>query len=187
MGTINAYIYFYDKREQKKMISAEKERMKQIFQDEQNKSEPLTEIKPETKSLVLSTLRRMNCQPMETEEGRIIFEYQGVKFLMEAEDDCLFVNLIWPWCHSFNIYDINEYARVRKVVNDVNSWSSCTVFLIEYRESDEVAVHLRKNFVFVSQITPLSDYLCGAISGFFKTVKELETEIEKVRIIEREE
>ena len=187
VGAINAYIYFYDKREQKKERAAEQERMKRILQEEEQKKSERNEIsKPETRSLVYTTLRQMNCQPEDTDEGRIMFEYQGVKFLMEAEDDCLFVNLIWPWCHSFNIYDVDEFARVRKVVNEINIRSTSTIFYIPNPESDEVAVHIRKNFIFIPQITQLSEYLQGILRSFFIAVRELNTEIERVRILECE-
>jgi hypothetical protein len=73
-----------------------------------------------TRQLALKTIENIGSKPEYTEEGRIQFEYQGVIFLMEAVNDCMFVNLIWPWCHSFSKFDIDEFARVRQVVNDIN-------------------------------------------------------------------
>ena len=55
-----------------------------------------------TKQLALKTIEKIGSEPKFTEEGRIQFEYQGITFLMETADDCMFVNLIWPWCHSFS-------------------------------------------------------------------------------------
>ena len=55
-----------------------------------------------TRQLALNTIEKIGCEPRYTEEGRIQFEYQGVIFLMEAVNECAFVNLIWPWCHSFS-------------------------------------------------------------------------------------
>ena len=115
--------------------------------------------KPETKNLAYSILRQLGCTPEETEDGRIRLEFQGITFLMEAVDECLFVNLIWPWCHSFSIYDIDEFARVRKVVNEINMNSSCSVFYIPNPESDEVAVHIKKHFLLTPQIPNLEEYM----------------------------
>ena len=53
-----------------------------------------------TTQLAWNTIEHIGSEPKFTEEGRIQFVYQGVMFLMEVVDDCLFVNLIWPWCHS---------------------------------------------------------------------------------------
>lgn len=49
-----------------------------------------------TRQLVLKTLENIGSTPQYTEEGRIQFEYQGIIFLMEAANDCMFVNLVWP-------------------------------------------------------------------------------------------
>ena len=134
---------------------------------------------PMTKELVKSVLRQMECLPIETEEGRIRFDYQGVTFLMEAADECLFVNLIWPWCYSFSKFDIDEFARVRQVVNDVNMRGLVSVFYC-FADSDEVAVHMKKNFLFVAHIPHLKDYLCLMLDSLFKTARTLEVEVEKM-------
>ena len=142
--------------------------------------------KPETKNLAYSILRQMGCTPEETEDGRIRLEFQGITFLMEAVDECLFVNLIWPWCHSFSIYDIDEFARVRKVVNEINMNSSCSVFYIPNPESDEVAVHIKKHFLLTPQIPHLEEYMKVMFRSFFVAQRDLVTEIEKYRLQECE-
>ena len=124
--------------------------------------------------------------PEETEDGRIRLEFQGITFLMEAVDECLFVNLIWPWCHSFSIYDIDEFARVRKVVNEINMNSSCSVFYIPNPESDEVAVHIKKHFLLTPQIPNLEEYMKVMFRSFFVAQRDLVTEIEKYRLQECE-
>ena len=142
--------------------------------------------KPETKNLAYSILRQLGCAPEETEEGRIRLEFQGITFLMEAVDECLFVNLIWPWCHSFSIFDIDEFSRVRKVVNEINVNSSCSVFYIPNPESDEVAVHIKKHFLLVPQIPNIEEYVKVMFRSFFAAQRELLTEIEKYRLQECE-
>ncbi len=104
------------------------------------------------KDLAYKLLKEMGCTPQETEEGRIKFEYQGVIFLMEAVNDCAFVNLIWPWCHSFSKFDIDEFARVQKVVNDINARGTASVFY-GMTDSDDVAVHIKKHFLLVQQLS----------------------------------
>lgn len=140
-----------------------------------------SEEKPKTKELALSLLTGLGCSPKETEEGRIQFEYQGVIFLMEAADDCLFVNLIWPWCHSFSKFDIDEFARVRQVINDINMRGSATVFY-GITDSDNVAVHIKKHLLLVPQIPDLEEYLKVVFDSFFRTARTLNLEIEKVRM-----
>ena len=104
-------------------------------------------------------------------------------FLMEAVNECMFVNLIWPWCYSFSKFDIDEFARVRQVVNDVNRRSVVTV-LYGTTDSDEVAMHSKKNFLFIPQIPDLEEYLKLILDGFFRTARTLDLEIEKCKMQE---
>ena len=145
-----------------------------------NQSEETSmEEKPKTKELAYKTLRSIGCTTQETEEGRIRFDYQGVTFLMEAVDECLFVNLIWPWCHSFSKYDIDEFARVRQVVNDINSRGLVSMFY-GITDSDDIAVHIKKYFLLIPQISDLEGYLKVILDSFFRTVRTLNVEIEKM-------
>ena len=134
-----------------------------------------------TRQLALKTIENIGSTPQYTEEGRIQFEYQGVIFLMEAVNDCAFVNLIWPWCHSFSKFDIDEFARVRQVVNDINARGIATVFY-GITDSDDVAIHIKKHFLLVQQIPGLEDYMKLMLDSFFRTARTLDLEIEKCRM-----
>jgi len=141
------------------------------------------EEKISTEQLALDAIERIGSEPKYTEEGYIQFEYQGVIFLMETANDCMFVNLIWPWCHSFSKFDIDEFARVRQVVNDINMRGLVSVFY-SITDSDDVAIHIKKNFLFVTQIPNLEEYLRLMLDSFFRTVRTLDVEIEKCRVQE---
>ena len=165
----------------------EKRIREQPLKENENMEKAKTqEIKSATRSLVQQVLKNIGCQTEITEEGRIKYDYQGITFLIEAADDCLFVNLIFPWCYSFSRFDIDEFARVRRVVNNINSHSNCTIFYTTNTETDEIAIHIRKHFIFVPQIQDLEGYLAATMGSFFNTVRELNLEIEKVRMKECE-
>lgn len=156
--------------------------------DDDDKNESVKKMESKvigTKDLAYKLLKEMCTKPQETEEGRIKFEYQGIFFLMEAINECKFVNLIWPWFHSFSKFDIEELARVRKVVNDVNARGTASVFY-GITDSDDVAVHIKKHFLLVSQIPDLEDYLKLTLDNFFRTARTLDIEIEKCRLKECE-
>lgn len=153
--------------------------------DSNEKRENNMEETISTRQLALKTIENIGSEPQYTEEGRIQFEYQGVIFLMEAADDCLFVNLIWPWCHSFSKFDIDELSRVRQVINEINIRSTLSV-IYTFSDSDEVAVHIKRNFLFVPQIPDLEDYLKVTLDSFFRTARTLDLEIEKSRMQECE-
>lgn len=144
------------------------------------------EEKISTRQLALRTIENIGSKPEYTEEGRIQFEYQGRVFLMEASNDCLFVNLIWPWCHSFSKFDIDEFARVRQVVNEVNLRDTLSV-VYTISDSDDVALHIKKHFLLVPQIPEVEEYLKHILNSFFKTARTLDLEIEKCRMQECEQ
>ena len=139
-----------------------------------------------TRQLALKTIENIGSEPKYNEEGRIQFEYQGIVFLMEAANDCLFVNLIWPWCHSFSKFDIDEFSRVRQVVNEVNLRESVSV-IYTFTDSDDVALHIKKHFLLVPQIPEVEEYLKLILNSFFRTARTLDLEIEKCRMQECEQ
>ena len=148
-------------------------------------SEKVMEEKISTRQLALKAIENIGSEPQYTEEGRIQFEYQGITFLMEAANDCDFVNLIWPWCYSFNKFDIDEFARVRQVVNDINAYGVVSVFY-GVTDSDEVGVHIKKHFLLVPQIPNMEDYMKLMLDSFFRTARTLDLEIEKLKMQECE-
>lgn len=176
--------YGFWKYEQMKEAEVQEEQYVQEI-DMQDVKDKTMEETLSTKQLALKTIENLGCEPRYTEEGRIQFEYQGVIFLMEAVNDCAFVNLIWPWCHSFSKFDIDEFARVRQVVNDINARGTASVFYC-ITDSDDVAVHIKKHFLLVSQIPDLTDYLKLMLDSFFRTARTLDLEIEKCRMQECE-
>ena len=139
-----------------------------------------------TRTLVLQVLKSIGCQPEEAGEGRIKFEYQGITFLVETQEDCPFINLIWPWCHSCSLHDIDEFSRVRRMVNEVNMHYSCKLFYLADTEADEVVVLVKNNFLLIPEIPQLDGYLIGYLSSFFETVRAFDINVEKVRLQECE-
>lgn len=177
--------YGFWKYERMKEAEAQDEQYVQeiVMQDVKNKT---MEETLSTRQLALKTIENLGSEPQYTEEGRIQFEYQGVIFLIEAANDCMFVNLIWPWCHSFSKFDIDEFARVRQVVNDINLQDVVSV-VYTISDSDDVALHIKKHFLFISQIPQLEEYLKMILNSFFRTARTLELEIEKCRMQECEQ
>ena len=147
--------------------------------------ETVMEERISTRQLALNVIENIGSTPQYTEEGRIQFEYQGVIFLMEAANDCMFVNLIWPWCHSFSKFDIDEFARVRQIVNEINLRDTLSV-IYSITDSDDVALHIKKHFLFISQIPQIEDYLKLILKNFFDIERRLELEIERLKMQECE-
>lgn len=180
----NIYQYYNEKKEAEENRYFE-ELMSEKSETTENNELSITSGDMDTRDLALRTLHSIGSEPIETEEGRIEFEYQGIRFIMEAVNDCAFVNLIWPWCHSFSKFDIDEFARVRQVVNDVNLRDTVSV-VYTIADSDEVALHIKKNFIFLPQLPQIDEYLKLHLNSFFRTARTLDLEIEKHRMQEYE-
>jgi hypothetical protein len=71
------------------------------------------------------------------------------------------------------------------VINEVNIRSTLSV-IYTFSDSDEVAVHIKKNFLLVPQIPDLEDYLKVTLEYFFRTARTLDLEIERCRMQECE-
>ena len=177
LGLYYFYRYYYrdDGKDYSPVMNTDQEGNQE---NESNMEETIS-----TRQLVLTTIEKIGSNPECTEDERIQFEYQGVLFLMEAVDDCKFVNLIGPWCHSFSKFDIDEFSRVRQVLNDINARGMVSVFY-SITDSDEVVVHIKKQFLFVQQIPNIEDYLKLMLDIFFRTARTLRVEIEKCRVQE---
>lgn len=136
-----------------------------------------------TIELVLKTIENIGGKPEFEERGHIYFGYQGREFVMHVADECKFVNLVMPWCYAFSKFDIDEFARVRRVINEINTREDVTACYC-YSDFDELGVHLMKQFLFIPQIPSLDEYLRYMMESIFKAARRLDLEIEKSKIQE---
>jgi hypothetical protein len=173
------YRYFYNKKEDDSI-----EEDADSVDNSNSEIEMEKEIK--TRELAITVLKDIGEELTDVGEARIQFEYQGITFLMDVDNNCYFVNIIWPWCHTFNKFDIDEFSRVRRVINDVNSFSAVSVFY-GISDSDDVLLHMRRNLLLVPQIPSINDYLRSIMRSFFTTARILDLEIEKSRLQEQKE
>lgn len=141
----------------------------------------------ETRDLVLETLREMGCEYEEgTEEEndiRIFFTYQGERFMIEADNECYFINIYDLWWHHMSTYcDVDEFATIQKTINQINAKASCTVLYTINQEAEEIGVHSKKNMLFVRQIPGLKDYLISVLNDFYNIRRDVLIEIEKCKV-----
>ena len=137
--------------------------------------------------LVLSTLRKIGCEPeMETQGNLnyVYFTYQGEKFTIECNDDCFFIIIYDTWWYSISIYsDVEEIANLHKVVNLANQQVNCTLLYTINKEIEEIGVHSRQNLLFVKEIPEPDKYLMSVLSGFFKAQRFVLAELEKCKVV----
>ena len=146
----------------------------------------------ETRDLVLETLREMGCEYEEGTEGendiRIFFTYQGERFMIEADNECYFINIYDLWWHHMSTYcDVEEFAAMQKTINNINACANCTVLYTINKEAEEIGVHSKKNMLFVRQIPDLKGYLVSTLDDFFKIQRSVMMEIERCKVVEEQQ
>lgn len=141
-----------------------------------------------TTGLVLTTLRKIGCEPQVEQQDNfnyVYFTFQGEKYTIECSDDCFFINIYDTWWYSISIYsDVEEIANLHKVINQANQHVNCTLLYTTNNEIEEIGVHSRKNMLFIKEISELDKYLMGVLNGFFKAQKLVLTELEKCKVVE---
>ena len=141
-----------------------------------------------TRVLVMRTLRNMGAKPELDEKENFRFQYQGEHFMIEADNYCLFINVYDLWWYHLSTYcDVEEFARMQKVVNLINSYSSCTVLYTINKEAEMIGVHSKKNMLFIQQIPNLEGYLASVLDVFFKVQRTVITEIERMKVTEEQQ
>ena len=138
--------------------------------------------------LVLTTLRRIGCEP-ETEERNNLqytyFTFQGEKFTIESNDTCKFITIYDTWWHSISIYsDVEEIANLHKTINLVNQYVNCTLLYTTNKDIEEIGVHSRRTILFIKEIPELDKYLLSVLNDFFKAQRLVLTELEKCKVTE---
>jgi hypothetical protein len=140
-----------------------------------------------TKDLLLETLTKIGCQ-YELGEGedtdRIYFAFQGENFVAIANNEEKYV-IIWDPCWwQVELYDIDEFSRLRKAINTSNlNCSVTTIFTID-EAAKHVDVHCKTTTVFIPEIPENEDYLRVILGGFFEAHRYVSNEIAKQRVAE---
>lgn len=136
--------------------------------------------------LVLSTLRKIGCEPETEEKGGLnyaYFTFQGEKFTIESNDQCYFVTIYDTWWHSLSIYsDVDDIANLHRTINLANQHVNCTLLYTTNNEIEEIGVHSRRTILFVKEIKEIDQYLISVLNDFFKAQRLVLTELEKCKV-----
>ncbi len=138
-----------------------------------------------TRQLVLNTLVKMNCTPKVQEGMGITFNYQGGNFVIDAEDGCKFIVVYYPFWYTFRLDDIELLAACQKAVSRANHKYNCTTLYSIYKDENTVALHSKRQLLFIREIPALEQYLPSMLGDFFKSANEVGAEIDKVKELEQ--
>jgi hypothetical protein len=169
---VNADLYDRAKEELETEINMDKEINKQV--------------KMGTRDLFLETLTKIGCQYVieedeNVEEGDIRFGYQGEYFVVRASNKTHYIQIYDTHWGHVELYDVDEFARLKKAINESNIRNSVTTIYTIDEAGSNVDVHCKSVILFVPEIPNIADYLRLELSEYFRVHETINLEMAKQR------
>lgn len=164
-----AIIVYISWKREKKIISSIKNEQPQVLQ-----------AKPSTEELVISTLKKMGCNPEKNEDGNIGFMYQGDDFYLSLQEDVPFVMIWYPWWGTINT-DNPVLPYLKEIINAINISSFITtVFMAENEGDKEIGIHSHCHTFFTESALEPEEHLKLVLDSFFDTRNAIKENIDKL-------
>jgi len=163
------------------------DRAKKELETESNMNkETNKEVKIGTRDLFLETLTKIGCQyeieeGEDIEEGDIRFGYQGEYFVVRASNKTQFIQIYDTHWGHVELYDIDEFARLKKAINESNIRNSVTAVYTIDEAGNNVDVHCKSVILFIPEIPNIADYLRLELSEYFRVHETVNMEMAKQR------
>ena len=136
--------------------------------------------------LVLSTLRKIGCEPKTESQYKTIwvyFTYQGENFTINCHDGNHYITIFDTWWYQISLYsDVDEIADLYKTINHANQYVGCTLLYTVNKEIEQIGVHSKSTILFVPQIPEIDHYLVETLNDFFRAQRFVLSEIEKSKV-----
>ena len=123
-----------------------------------------------TRDLFMETLTKIGCQyeiADEEDDNRIFFAFQGEHFWADARNDRKYIQIFDPQWEQVELYDIDEFARLKKAINGSNLKNSVTTVYTIDEDGKSVDVHSKSIVYFASSIPDIENYLRIELTEFF--------------------
>ena len=123
-----------------------------------------------TRDLFMETLTKIGCQyeiADEENDNRIFFAFQGEHFWADARNDRKYIQIFDPQWEYVELYDIDEFARLKKAINGSNLNNSVTTVYTIDEDGKSVDVHSKSIVYFSPQIPDIENYLRTELAEFF--------------------
>ncbi len=136
-----------------------------------------------TRDLFLETLTKMGCQYTvdEEDECRYYFAYQGENFAVDMSNDRMYVQLWDMFWASVELYDIDKFARLKKVINESNLRFATTTIYTVNEAGSTVDVHCKSVVYFAPSIPDIETYLRTELGDYFHVHQFINTEMAKLK------
>lgn len=157
--------------------------IEEVESERKKKEDNVMEEVKGTRDLLLATLTKMGCQYEigEGEEGDINFGFQGEFFLVSASNTNRFIHIYDTHWGHIELYDIDEFARLKKAINESNIRNSVTAVYTIDEAGSNVNVHCKSVILFTPEIPDIADYLRWELSEFFRVHETICMEMARLR------
>jgi len=140
----------------------------------------------DTPTLVKAILKDLNCKYEESDDHiDFLFSYQGENFVARAPDkDNPRVRLFdLDWCRC-PLSNLEEMSCMQKVINAVNTRQMCSAIYYINKETKEMVVYSKADFLIWSDMPHPDDYMRKWLGNFFflKQNFAVDLENEKQRV-----
>lgn len=142
----------------------------------------------DTPTLVKAILKDLNCKYEESDDHiDFLFSYQGENFVARAPDkDNPRVRLFdLDWCRC-PLSNLEEMSCMQKVINAVNTRQMCSAIYYINKETKEMVVYSKADFLIWSDMPHPDDYMRMWLDNFFflkqNFAVDLENEKQRVKI-----
>lgn len=182
---IKAYEYYLNAHQffEKCIRSEYIERKIKEVEEELESLEVIEEDCKGTRDLFLETLTKIGCQYEigEGEEGDINFGYHGEYFVVRASNKNRYIQIFDTHWGHVELYDIDEFARLKKAINESNLKNSVTAVYTIDEAGSNVDVHCKSVILFTPEIKDIEQYLRIELSDYFKVHETIHIEMAKQR------
>ena len=160
--------------------------IEEIKSESNNMENKNLEERKGTRDLFLETLTKIGCQYEigEGEDGDINFGYQGEYFVVRASNNNRFIHIYDTHWGHVELYDIDEFARLKKAINESNLRNSVTTVYTIDEAGSNVDVHCKSVILFTQEIPEIVDYLRLELSEYFRVHETINMEMAKQRELE---
>ena len=172
----------------RKLWKSNEEEKKRLYANEpqiEEKEQTMMENEEKgARDLLLETLTKIGCQyELAEEEGdnRIFFAYQGEHFMVGATNESCYIHIYDAHWGHVELYDIDEFARLKKAINDSNLNNSVTTVYTIDEAGSNVDVHSKSVILFIPQIPYIEDYLKSELNKFFHAHHYVGNEMARLR------
>lgn len=117
--------------------------------EEEPKKQPFMR---ETRNILLQSLRELQCVPEDKEEEKYIyFTYQSENFAARYDDKSRFLHLIDGFWYSCDGADVDQVAKIKNIINDMN-WHSTLNISYDYDNEGKMSIHTSYYMLCVEQM-----------------------------------